>query len=185
MKAVKNPGMAFRVVRELFKGYYYKLRYFHKASFGKNFKVDGTLRIVGPGKVNIGNSVRIGMNVDLYTHEKDAKIIIHSNSFLNGTRISAAKEIIIHHNCILAECQIIDTNFHNIDPYNRHEPNEPQSIHIQPNVWITIGVIILPGAQIGKNTTVGCNSVVTGKLKANSLYGGVPAKFIKRISEHD
>lgn len=52
---------------------------------------------------------------------------------------------------------------------------------IEDGAWIASGVTILPGITIGKNTVVAAGSVVTKDLQAFSVYGGVPAKFIKKI----
>jgi acetyltransferase-like isoleucine patch superfamily enzyme len=43
------------------------------------------------------------------------------------------------------------------------------------------GVTLLPGVTIGKRAVIAAGSVVTKSVEAESIYGGVPAKFIKRI----
>lgn len=57
-------------------------------------------------------------------------------------------------------------------------------IFIGNNVFIGSGVIILCGVSIGDNVIVGAGSVVTHDLPANSVYAGVPAKFIRSIEEY-
>lgn len=52
-------------------------------------------------------------------------------------------------------------------------------IHIEDDVWIGAGAIILPGVTIGKNSIIGAGSVVTKNVPANTVYAGNPAKFIK------
>ena len=54
-------------------------------------------------------------------------------------------------------------------------------ITIGDNVWIGDGVIILDGVQIGKNSVIGAGSLVNKSVPANSIYVGVPAKFIKSL----
>ncbi|CDT94444.1 DapH/DapD/GlmU-related protein [Vibrio coralliirubri] len=46
-------------------------------------------------------------------------------------------------------------------------------------VWIGANTVILPGVTIGSNVAIGANSVVTKDIPSNTVYGGVPAKFIK------
>jgi maltose O-acetyltransferase len=55
------------------------------------------------------------------------------------------------------------------------------SIHIKKNVWIGNKVTITRGVDIGNNSVVGANSVVTKSFDANLLIAGVPAKKIKDL----
>ena len=56
----------------------------------------------------------------------------------------------------------------------------PKPIHIGKRVWIGSGAIILPGVNIGDNSVIAAGSVVTKDVPENCLYGGNPAKFIKK-----
>jgi len=59
-----------------------------------------------------------------------------------------------------------------------------EPINIGNNVFLGYGVTVLPGANIKDNVIVGANSVVTrGELKSNSIYAGVPAKYICSLDE--
>ena len=49
------------------------------------------------------------------------------------------------------------------------------------NVWIGSNATILQGVTIGDNAVVGAGAVVTRDVEANTVVGGVPAKFIKRL----
>lgn len=53
------------------------------------------------------------------------------------------------------------------------------NIEIGDGVWIGANTVILPGVTIGNNVAIGANSVVTKDVPSNTVYGGVPAKFIK------
>lgn len=52
------------------------------------------------------------------------------------------------------------------------------------NVFLGINVVVLPGSKIGSNVIVGASSVVKGELASNSVYAGVPARFICSIEEY-
>jgi acetyltransferase-like isoleucine patch superfamily enzyme len=53
-------------------------------------------------------------------------------------------------------------------------------IKIGKNVMIGTLCLILPGVEIGDNTTVAAYSLVNKDVKPNAFVGGVPAKEIKR-----
>lgn len=57
-------------------------------------------------------------------------------------------------------------------------------ITIGNNVFIGSGVTILPNTNIGNNVIIGAGAIVKGNIKSNSVYAGVPARFIKTISEY-
>lgn len=57
-------------------------------------------------------------------------------------------------------------------------------IVIGNNVFIGVNVTVLAGTKIGDNVIVGAGSIVKGELKSNSVYAGVPVKFICTIEEY-
>jgi acetyltransferase-like isoleucine patch superfamily enzyme len=57
-------------------------------------------------------------------------------------------------------------------------------ITIGNNVFIGWGAIIMPGTTIGDNVIVGAGSVVRGDLLSNSVYAGVPVKYICSLLEY-
>lgn len=57
-------------------------------------------------------------------------------------------------------------------------------INIGDNVYIGIGSIILPGVNIGDNVIIGAGSIVTKDIPSNSVYAGIPARYIKTLDEY-
>ena len=57
-------------------------------------------------------------------------------------------------------------------------------IQIGNNVFIGINVTILPNTLIGDNVIVGAASLVKGELQSNSVYAGIPAKYICSIEDY-
>ncbi len=56
-----------------------------------------------------------------------------------------------------------------------------KSVVIGNNVTLYANVIISPGVKIGDNSIVYAGSVVTNDIPPNSVYAGVPAKYIKSV----
>lgn len=57
-------------------------------------------------------------------------------------------------------------------------------IKVGNNVFIGYGAVILPGVSIGDNVVIGASSVVTKDVPSNSVYAGVPAKYIKSAPDY-
>lgn len=54
---------------------------------------------------------------------------------------------------------------------------------LRQNCYIGADCLLMPGSEVAKNTIVGAGSLVKGRLKANSVYVGRPAKRIGSISQ--
>ena len=54
-------------------------------------------------------------------------------------------------------------------------------VNIDNDVWIGCGCRILSGVNIKTRSIVAAGAVVNKDIEANSLFGGVPAKLIKKI----
>lgn len=93
-----------------------------------------------------------------------------------------AKYLTIEDNVVLAAFTKIilhDSSLNNIDGSEILYEN----VVLKNNCYIGADTIILPGTTVGKNTIVGAHSLVKGILKDNSVYAGVPAKFLYTIKE--
>ena len=55
-----------------------------------------------------------------------------------------------------------------------------EEVVIKKGAWLAINVTLLPGVSIGENTIVAAGSVVTRDIPPNTVYAGVPAKFIQK-----
>lgn len=188
-KGLKSPLYLCDYVLSILRGYYYKFKYsiiLNKAVFGKKFRVQGALKISGPGKVIIGDKVLInglGHPVTPFTQHKDAVIKIGSNSVVSGTRFGCQTAITIGEYALVGESRIMDTDFHSIYP-DRWSPDaviESSPIMIGKNVWITGGGAVLKGVHIGDNSVVGFGAVLSKTIPSNCVAAGNPATVIKQI----
>ena len=57
-------------------------------------------------------------------------------------------------------------------------------IKIGNNSFIGKGSILMPGVSIGENCIIGSLSIVSSSVPDNTVYGGIPAKFICTIDEY-
>ena len=74
------------------------------------------------------------------------------------------------------------TENHPINPFQR-KSLVLNSILIKRNAWVGAGATILPGITIGENSIIAAGAVVNKNVPDNTIVGGIPAKFIKLISE--
>lgn len=190
MWALNNPLKAISFAKSIGRGHYYKMKYRvlgRNVQIGRKFRVKAGFSIKGPGRVVIGDNVIVDGTshaVTPWTARKGAEIVIGNNVFLNGTRFGCAVRVEIGDNCILADCRILDTDFHSTNPLRRDEPEfiESAPIKIGRNVWIGLGCVILHGVTIGENSTISAMSVVYNDVEPNSIYGGNPAVLIRHVT---
>jgi acetyltransferase-like isoleucine patch superfamily enzyme len=56
---------------------------------------------------------------------------------------------------------------------------EIKPVHVEDNVDVGTGAILMPGVRIGRGAIVGAGAVVTHDVAAYSVVAGVPARFLK------
>jgi len=166
---------------------------------GRNLKIHGLPYILshGRGKIVLGDNLTlssgeianpIGLNhrCIIRTIGKEAEIWIGNEVGISGSTLLARNKIIISDGVLIgANCTIVDSDFHPLDPIQRRkmqtEGIESKPILLEENVWLGMNVIVLKGVTIGKNTIVGAGSVVVKSLPPNVIAAGNPAKVIRNI----
>lgn len=127
--------------------------------------------------------------------QSSSKFQVEDNGFLEiGNNVGVSSVIVHCWNKIIigdnvkigAGCMIFDTNFHNTDFQIRNTTDALETISTSPvliddNVFIGTRSIICKGVHIGKNSIVAAGSVVVKNIPENEVWGGNPAKFIKKI----
>jgi acetyltransferase-like isoleucine patch superfamily enzyme len=118
---------------------------------------------------------------------KASNIEIGKGTFINtDIRFGCpSSKIIIGKNCQIAPGVCFETVNHGIV----YEPNKGRGgwsmpILIEDEVWIGCGAIILQGVTIGKGSVVAAGAVVNKNIPPKTIYGGVPARLIKKIEEN-
>lgn len=143
---------------------------------GDNCDICGQLKVVGNGKISIGNNTTI-----------------RGNSIIGSVNNIEIGDCVIISNNV----HIYDNNNHPTDPEARiemckkgfygelwgweHADNKP--IVIEDNVWIGERSTILKGVRIGKGSIIASNTVVTKNIPQFSIAAGNPAIVVKRLEE--
>jgi acetyltransferase-like isoleucine patch superfamily enzyme len=112
--------------------------------------------------------------------EEDASLEIGDRVFINqGATVVAFEHIEIGNDTLIGEFSAIyDSNHHGLDP---DHPTRAAPVIIGNNVWLSRGVIVLPGSTIGDHTVVAANSVVKGDLPPCVLAAGNPAQVVRKL----
>lgn len=128
------------------------------------YKVPETLRVFPPFYTDFGKNIHIGENVFINAccHFQD-----HGGVYLgDGCQIG--------HNVVFA------TLNHGIAPQDRQN-TYPAPIVLGRNVWVGSNSTILQGVTIGDNAIIAAGAVVSKDVPADTIVGGVPARYIRTI----
>ena len=110
-------------------------------------------------------------------------ITIGNNVFINaGCKFQDQGGIYIDDGALIGHGVVLATLNHDMAPEKRQQLH-PAPIHIGKGVWIGANATICSGVTIGDHAVVAAGAVVVKDVPADSIVGGVPAKFIKRIDE--
>ncbi len=158
-----------------------KLFILNIAKCGDRVKIHFGIVYRYPQKIEIGNDVIIGNNVNLCPeHLHDNSLIIEEGVSI-GDRcfIDFSGGVRIHKSVHIAHDVLITTHDHG---YNYHDVPIGKTLEIQENAFIGNRAIILFNCYyIGKNSVIGAGSVVTKNVPDNCIVAGNPARIIKRI----
>ncbi len=125
--------------------------------------------VTGYGKITIGSDTWIGQN--------------------NNLRASDMASITIGKDCLISQfCTLVAAN-HQIK-FGTPIRLQPQSqeklgVILGDDVWLGVGVTVLPGVSIGSGAVIGAGSVVTKSVPENEIWAGVPAAKIGKRQESE
>ncbi len=159
---------------------YYKVRGLNIHSSAIIFSGAKIMRYIA--NISISSGAIIKSKSQVCACNKLAEIYIGSNTTIgNYTFIYASEKIKIGKDCMLAPFVYIVDSDHGkeMGKTMNAQSNITSPIIIEDDVWIGSHSVILPGVRIGKGSVIAAGSVVNKNVKEYSIYGGVPAKFLK------
>lgn len=151
--------------------------------------------VIGPQAVRIGRRCAIGAEVSLaagfplqdFPAVCDPVITIGDRcSIGRGGYLVGLASIVLEDDVTIApNVYITDHNHTYADlwlPIGQQWP-EQADVRIGEGCWLGTGVIVLPGANIGRHVTVAGGAVVRGDIPPYSVIAGTPAKVVRQWTE--
>lgn len=130
---------------------------------GSDTRICSSARILGAGKLVVGNNVWIGPEVF----------------------ISCSSNIFIEDNVDIAPRVYIGTGTHNIGDIKGRMAGTGlnKDIIIGKGSWLCANSLIMPGVIIGKMNIINAGSILTKSTEDYKLLAGIPAKVLTDLSD--
>lgn len=167
----------------------------NNVSFGKNITSGNAIASILISKsakiVKLGNNIAFNnydgpsWNSKCCIQVKEGGcLIVGDNSGFNGVFLYCTKSIKIGKNVkVGGGSMIFDTDFHPIDYIKRRvgfQETGKRSVVIEDDVFIGTRCIICKGVTIGARSIVAAGSVVVKDIPSDEIWGGNPAKLIRK-----
>lgn len=143
--------------------------------------------------IEIGAGSSIGMGALLVCTTERSSLAPHLSRLVIGrcTAINeycsiraSGGEIRIGSKCLIAQMVSIVASNHSTEVgtpmMDQDWSTSPVSVNIGDDVWIGAGATVLPGSTIGSGAVIAAGAVVRGSVPALEIWGGVPARFIRK-----
>lgn len=156
----------------------------------------GRLRIYGGGPIQMGKGVVINSCESANPIGGDTKTIFslaHGGALQIGNNVGMSNTTIVCHDQVIIEddvriggsTKIYDTNFHSLDVEERlgrkSETVKTAPVRIKKGAFIGAHCIILKGVTIGESSIIGAGAVVTKDVPDGEIWGGNPARFLRKV----
>lgn len=130
--------------------------------------------------MKIGKKNFISRNVEIrvpYHIQTGNNCVFNKRVLLDGR----CGNIVIGNNVDIAQDVNIWTMEHDVN--SSEHKGSYGDVYINDYAWIASRATILPGVTIGKGAVVASGAVVTRDIPDFEIWGGVPARFIKKRTE--
>ncbi|EIF2259261.1 TPA: acyltransferase [Vibrio cholerae] len=156
-------------------------------SLGVRSYIYRATRVNGHANISIGKRTGISefawLMVDT-TANKTPQLIIGDDVYIGRLlHLVCFDEVIIESSVLIADKVYISDNLHDYQDVSKPIKEQPiivkNKVKIGSGSWIGENVSII-GANVGKNSVIAANSVVTKDIPDYCVAAGIPAKVIKR-----
>jgi acetyltransferase-like isoleucine patch superfamily enzyme len=161
------------------------LRLFHPEVVTEGFVFLGKdVKIVvrrGHGRLILGRWVHLGDHTRLRAHEGTLRIG-DKVVFASDVRVNCYLDVEIGASTLIADWVYIcdfDHKTEDIGVPIKDQGIVKSPVRIGPDCWLAAKVTVVRGADIGRGTVIGANSVARGTIPDHSVAVGVPAVVVK------
>lgn len=163
------------------------------AKVGRNLRVKGHLVMTPKGTLEIGNDVRINSGPihvggtgrrTSFRIAPNGKLTIKDGAGMSNSSILCFHSVTIEEGAMIGGgCEILDGDGHALDSEARASGGNIGKfapVIIGKKAFIGGLSVILKGVTVGEGSIVAMGSVVTKSIPPHEIWGGVPARFIKK-----
>ena len=138
-------------------------------------------------EVEISPLLKLGRNVEVGSFTKikatAGRLSIGANTAVaSGCFIGSGTEgTEIGSDCLVGpNCTIVSSSYRyeKLDMPFWQQGHQSKGTKIGNNVLLGSGTVVIDGAEIGDDVMIGANSVVSGRIPANTVAGGNPARVL-------
>jgi UDP-2-acetamido-3-amino-2,3-dideoxy-glucuronate N-acetyltransferase len=168
-------------------------RIHYDTRFGKNVRLGEG--VVIEGDCSIGDNCVIGHYVILRPGTKIGNDCTMGHHTVFEGDCDIGNRVLIHAQCHITKDVIIEDDVF-IAPFfcgantmrikhGRDYPLVINGYRIRRAARIAIGVLVLPGVEIGENALIGAGALVTKDVPAGEIWVGVPARKVGDVPEDE
>jgi len=151
--------------------------------------------MLGRGVIEFEDEVKLGYfpspfffngYIHIEARGADSLVKVGEGTHINNNFVAISEHvsIIIGKRCLFGtNVEIYDSDFHGLAVAYRgvSDPAQAKSVFIGDDVFVGSNVKIMKGAEIGVGSVIANGAVVIGKIPANVVAGGNPAKVLRVI----
>lgn len=133
--------------------------------------------LLGAAGIEVGAGARVSASCFFGSR----RVHIGEGAFVNyGCFFDGGSEIVIGRGVALGyEVMFVNSSHETGSRAKRAGTSTAAPITIEDGAWVGARAVVLPGVRVGAGTVIAAGAVVTSDCLPNSLYAGVPARWVK------